>query len=129
MFPDWPSFDSHCLSAPRGRVCPVLPAGIAVARQHKPVEYVAFCFGDASIVPVRGRIDGDFGLEIPIIDGNDRVVGLVYRQARCLEFCGVKRLDANELPAFGGVNKPVNGNHCFFSPSPAWVVLIHLVFR
>jgi hypothetical protein len=29
-------------------------------------------------------------LEIPINDGNDRVVGLVYRQACCLEFCGVK---------------------------------------
>ena len=106
-----------------------MPYWTAVAGKHKPVEYVAFCFGDASIVPVRGRTDGDFGLEIPIIDGNDRVVGLVYRQACCLEFCGVKRLDANELPAFGGVNKPVNGNHCFFSPSPAWVVLIHLVFR
>jgi hypothetical protein len=48
------------------------------------------CFGDASIVPVRGRTDGDFGLEIPINNGNDRVIGLVYRQAFCLEFCGVK---------------------------------------
>lgn len=90
MFPDWASFDHYCLSALGGRVCPVLPAGIAVARQHKFVEHVTFCFGDASIVPVRGRTDGDIDLEIPINDGNDRVVGLVYRQACCLEFCGVK---------------------------------------